>query len=387
MDEYTVRSTPRTKISLDNISQDKDNIKQPPVNNKAEKWNRFQELKRRREEIETKSNKKAKKPNNSIIINQTDKAPEHSAQDNPKPKKQRTKTTFDITDPSALPKSIAKYMHMNEHLKGVDHGHLSAKNELEKELDKAVDNGDLELASRLSDQLAQDKYETAVLEAIERKEFDETKKREEEKRDNKKKPKLIWGTSEGTSLTYNVAAHERACFYVWADKPGEKVSFYFAVQSGGSFDIDYLVTDPRNKMILSGERERQGDYVFTANLVGEYSFCFANDMSTFAEKLVDFEISIENEPRAELPPSKGIQPEHTSSMEESCLRLGSRLSAISRTQKYFRTRENRNFSTVKSTENRIFWFALLESMLIVGMAAIQVFVVKTFFNTTKRGHV
>ncbi|CAG8548447.1 9559_t:CDS:2 [Funneliformis mosseae] len=387
MDEYTVRSTPRTKISLDNISQDKDNIKQPPVNNKAEKWNRFQELKRRREEIETKSNKKAKKPNNSIIINQTDKASEHSAQDNPKPKKQRTKTTFDITDPSTLPKSIAKYMHMNEHLKGVDHGHLSAKNELEKELDKAVDNGDLELASMLSDQLAQDKYETAVLEAIERKEFDETKKREEEKRDNKKKPKLIWGTSEGTSLTYNVAAHERACFYVWADKPGEKVSFYFAVQSGGSFDIDYLVTDPRNKMILSGERERQGDYVFTANFVGEYSFCFANDMSTFAEKLVDFEISIENEPRAELPPSKGIQPEHTSSMEESCLRLGSRLSAISRTQKYFRTRENRNFSTVKSTENRIFWFALLESMLIVGMAAIQVFVVKTFFNTTKRGHV
>jgi len=194
-------------------------------------------------------------------------------------------------------------------------------------------------------------------------------------------------TSEGTSLTYNVAAHERACFYAWADKPGEKVAFYFAVQSGGSFDIDYVVTDPRNKVVLNGERERQGDFIFTANYVGEYSFCFANDMSTFAEKLVDFEISIENEPRAELPPSKGIQPEHTNSMEESCLRLSSSLNTISRTQKYFRTRENRNFSTVKSTENRIFWFALLESMLIVGMAAVQVFVVKTFFNTTKRGHV
>ncbi|EXX59312.1 hypothetical protein RhiirA5_347554 [Rhizophagus irregularis] len=198
---------------------------------------------------------------------------------------------------------------------------------------------------------------------------------------------LLLRTSEGTSLTYNVAAHERACFYAWADKPGEKVAFYFAVQSGGSFDIDYVVTDPRNRIVLNGERERQGDYIFTANYVGEYSFCFANDMSTFAEKLVDFEISIENEPRAELPPSKGIQPEHTSSMEESLIRLSSSLSTVSRTQKYFRTRENRNFSTVKSTENRIFWFALLESMLIVGMAAVQVFVVKTFFNTTKKGHV
>ncbi|KAF0484545.1 ERP3 protein [Gigaspora margarita] len=192
---------------------------------------------------------------------------------------------------------------------------------------------------------------------------------------------------EGTSLTYNVAAHERACFYAWADKPGEKVAFYFAVQSGGSFDIDYVVTDPRGKPVISGERERQGDFVFTANYVGEYSFCFANDMSTFAEKLVDFEISIENEPRAELPPSKGITPDQTSSMEESCLRLSSSLSTISRTQKYFRTRENRNFSTVKSTEHRILWFALLESMVIVAMAAIQVFTVKSFFNTTKRGHV
>ena len=42
------------------------------------------------------------------------------------------------------------------------------------------------------------------------------------------------------------------------------------------------------------EKERQGDYVFTANEVGEYSFCFSNDMSTFAEKVVDFEISVEN---------------------------------------------------------------------------------------------
>ncbi|KAG9306895.1 hypothetical protein G9A89_002564 [Geosiphon pyriformis] len=199
---------------------------------------------------------------------------------------------------------------------------------------------------------------------------------------------LLWpDLAEGTALTYNVAAHEKACFYAWADKAYEKVAFYFAVQSGGSFDIDYVVTDPRGHVVISGDRERQGDFVFTANYVGEYSFCFANDMSTFAEKLVDFEITIENEPRAELPNSKGATPEKTSNMEESLFRLSGSLSTIARTQKYFRTRENRNFSTVKSTENRIFWFALLESGLIVGMAALQVFVVRTFFSTTKRGHV
>lgn len=43
---------------------------------------------------------------------------------------------------------------------------------------------------------------------------------------------------------------------------------------------------------MDGTKERQGDFVFTAQSVGEYRFCFNNEMSTFAEKLVDFEIAV-----------------------------------------------------------------------------------------------
>lgn len=64
------------------------------------------------------------------------------------------------------------------------------------------------------------------------------------------------------------------------------------VQSGGSFDIDYSVVGPTDKVILDGTKERQGDFVFTANDPGEYRFCFNNEMSTFAEKMVDFEIAV-----------------------------------------------------------------------------------------------
>ena len=49
------------------------------------------------------------------------------------------------------------------------------------------------------------------------------------------------------------------------------------------------MTGPNDKIILDGEKERQGDFVFTALEVGEYRFCFNNQMSTFAEKFVDFE--------------------------------------------------------------------------------------------------
>lgn len=49
---------------------------------------------------------------------------------------------------------------------------------------------------------------------------------------------------------------------------------------------------PSKKLILDGQKERQGDFVFTAESVGEYEFCFSNEMSTFAEKMVDFEIAV-----------------------------------------------------------------------------------------------
>lgn len=64
------------------------------------------------------------------------------------------------------------------------------------------------------------------------------------------------------------------------------------VQSGGEFDVDYTVKGPGGKIILQGEKERQGDFVFTAGEMGEYSFCFNNEMSTFTEKTIDFEISV-----------------------------------------------------------------------------------------------
>ncbi|KAL9612680.1 MAG: hypothetical protein Q9167_002716 [Letrouitia subvulpina] len=187
--------------------------------------------------------------------------------------------------------------------------------------------------------------------------------------------------TSATALTYKLQPNEQACFYSNAPQQGSKLAFYFAVQSGGAFDVDYSVYGPRDKLIMEGSKERQGDFVFTAKEAGEYRFCFNNEMSTFAEKMVDFEIAVENESRdAQLPSKQGTSPEQTSALEESIMKISRDLSTINRNQKYFRTRENRNFSTVKSTENRIFNFSVVESGLMVCMAGLQVFIYFTFLN-------
>lgn len=105
------------------------------------------------------------------------------------------------------------------------------------------------------------------------------------------------------------------------------------VQAGGSFDIDFSVLDPNGHALLDGERENQGDFIFTANSIGEYSFCFENDMSTITHKLIDFDIMVESEPRREAPARAGQISDKTSAIEESIYRLRHQLGSIERTQR------------------------------------------------------
>lgn len=81
-----------------------------------------------------------------------------------------------------------------------------------------------------------------------------------------------------------------------------------------------------------------------------------------------------------MPSKQGTSPEQTSALEESIFKLSGQLSTITRNQKYFRTRENRNFSTVRSTERRIFNLSVIESLMMVAMACLQVFIVRFFFQ-------
>lgn len=103
--------------------------------------------------------------------------------------------------------------------------------------------------------------------------------------------------------------------------------------------------------------------------------------------LMPCHLQVENEERASIPSKQGTSPEQTSALEESIFKLSGQLSTITRNQKYFRTRENRNFSTVRSTERRIFNFSVIESLMMVCMAGLQVFIVRFFFQGARKGYV
>ncbi|KAJ2803380.1 hypothetical protein H4R21_002054 [Coemansia helicoidea] len=185
--------------------------------------------------------------------------------------------------------------------------------------------------------------------------------------------------AHGVTLRKWIAAHEKTCYFASVDVPFKKVAFYFAVHQGGNFDIDFEVEGPNNRQLFKGEAERQGDYVFTATQIGEYAFCFKNGLASFADKLVEFDITVEDEARPEDIAKRTKRDEVAS----SAVTIASDLQQITKFMKYFRLRENRNFATISSTESRIWWFSALDSLCVVLVAVVQVYAIQALF-TAKR---
>ena len=74
------------------------------------------------------------------------------------------------------------------------------------------------------------------------------------------------------------------------------VDFYvFQVVTGGHYDVDVIVQDPRKNVIYKQVKKQYDSHTWTAPMTGEYSACFSNEFSTFSHKLVyvDFQVGEE----------------------------------------------------------------------------------------------
>lgn len=184
-------------------------------------------------------------------------------------------------------------------------------------------------------------------------------------------------------VTVQVPANERSCFYVQSDHVNSKASMSFVVLSGGSFDIDVTVRRPNGNVVEQLSKSSGDEIAFTTTEVGEYELCFYNEMSTFADKKVEFDFNIDTSAlRAELP--KAIDLGANDDIERHIDNLDARFAELSRSLQYYKARITRNQSTVSSTHERVWWFSLIELGLVVAMAVLNVTVVQLFFKGSRK---
>eukprot|EP00128_Syssomonas_multiformis_P015298 Colp12_sorted_trinity150504_noHs@20018 len=195
----------------------------------------------------------------------------------------------------------------------------------------------------------------------------------------------IAGEPSVTSFTFQLTAHEMQCFYEDVFE-GQEVDVEFQVIAGGALDVDFYYYDPRGVQIIERLKATDGHYTATAGVSGEHRFCFSNAMSTIQDKWVFIDLGIDRQKAydswssSKAPEKPKAHDEAVEVLQTSVDKLRHTLREVEHTQAYLRVREARHRFTAESTNERVFWWSLVQSSLIVFTALTQVFFVRRFFG-------
>lgn len=180
-------------------------------------------------------------------------------------------------------------------------------------------------------------------------------------------------------LTFELPDSAKECFYELIDE-GTQSTVEFQVVTGGHYDVDVMIMDPRKNVIYKEVKKQYDSHTWTASVTGEYRVCFSNEFSTFSHKLVyvDFQVGDEE-------PLPGVG-EHLTAMtqlETSAQEVHENLNSIIDYQTHHRLRETQGRKRAEDLNERVMiWsFFVTVGMVIVGIS--QVCVLKSFFSEKK----
>jgi len=173
------------------------------------------------------------------------------------------------------------------------------------------------------------------------------------------------------------------CFYSAIDA-GNRVIVDFFVLRGGLLDIELNIISPMHEVMYTGLHFEQSKYEFTPTQSGVYQVCFNNEMARWTAKVVTFEVLVGDEINK---PVAGVPDQNSKNtltpLEESIRTISNSLDQVEEDQKYLRVREQKHRDTAESTNNRVLWYSILESMVLIGISLGQVYALRKFFEVKR----
>lgn len=169
--------------------------------------------------------------------------------------------------------------------------------------------------------------------------------------------------------------HHEECFHEKFNK-GAKVSFTFEVLDGGSLDIDLTIKDPNNNVIHSEEKKSSGHYTIEANQEGQHTYCFGNKMSSFAMKIVMFDIQFTDA-------KKGSDQEQDR-LQNMVTELSALVTGVKHEMDFLAARDRVHRRISEVINSRVSMWSVFEIILSLGVVVGQTYYVKRVFETRRK---
>ncbi|CCG82900.1 Endosomal protein P24B [Taphrina deformans PYCC 5710] len=175
-----------------------------------------------------------------------------------------------------------------------------------------------------------------------------------------------------TSHSITIPPHARECFHEQLHKE-DRMTVNFQTDVGGNQQINFWLTDPSNGIIHQNPHTSMGDYSFEAMMDGKYTYCFLNQGDDGENREVSFNVH-------------GVvyvsedDPEHQDPLDKEIKELSELVAQVKDEQEYIVIRERVHRDTSESTNSRVKWWSIGQTVLLVAVCLFQVIYLKRFFE-------
>ncbi|KAF7690174.1 transmembrane emp24 domain-containing protein 5 [Silurus meridionalis] len=96
-----------------------------------------------------------------------------------------------------------------------------------------------------------------------------------------------------SDFTFTLPPGHKDCFYQTMKKDAS-LEIEYQVLDGAGLDVDFYLSSPSGHILASDFRKSDGVHTVETEEAGDYMFCFDNSFSTVSEKIIFFELILDN---------------------------------------------------------------------------------------------
>ncbi|KAM3876090.1 transmembrane emp24 domain-containing protein 5 [Diretmus argenteus] len=189
-----------------------------------------------------------------------------------------------------------------------------------------------------------------------------------------------------SDFTFTLPAGRKECFYQTMKKAAS-LEIEYQVLDGAGLDVDFYISSPSGQILFSDYRKSDGVHTVETE-DGDYVFCFDNTFSAVSEKIIFFELILDNMDSDGADPEDWKEYVHGTDVLDMKLEdimdtinsVKARLGKSLQIQTVLRAFEARDRNIQESNFDRVNWWSFTSVIVMVLVSGIQVYLVRSLFN-------
>lgn len=192
-----------------------------------------------------------------------------------------------------------------------------------------------------------------------------------------------------SDFTFTLPAGRRECFYQ-SMKKDASLEIEYQVLDGASLDVDFQLHAPNGHILASDYRKADGVHSVETE-EGDYMFCFDNTFSAVSEKIIFFELILDNMDEGEESEDWKAYVQGTDLLDmkledimDTINSVKARLGKSLQIQMVLKAFEARDRNLQESNYERVNMWSCTNLVLMVIVSGVQVYLLRSLFDNKRK---